>query len=411
MKTAVKHRRLTCRICASSLLRTLLEFENVPSFDEVVPAAHAGTEFLGPVTVGVCEVCGVAQSLDDLDGAAYYGEYEYSASASPQMRSYMNSLADQCWYESGADEGDLAVDVGAADGFLLECFAGLGATAVGYEPAGNLAAAGRERGINMIEGLFDEAAAMRLLEMERPVRALTTLHTLDHMQDPVGFLRLCRSVLRPHQGMLVIEVHDLDQIRDKNEVALFGHEHLTFFSPDSLRRVLRNCGFRPLEMELVPSRLLRGSSMLIASVPVEGDLISWTDMPDHREQVDSDLFFLDSFSRGVESRLDRLRTYVRSQRSVGRRLAGYGGWGRSVTALAMAGLGPADFECVFDQNTALHGCVTPGTHIPIKGPEEALLLDIDEIVVFNYAYLDEIKAGLSQFIGQGGTVVPVTEIM
>ena len=54
------------------------------------------------------------------------------------------------------------------------------------------------------------------------------LHTFDHLFDPAPFLDVVREVLDPVRGVLLLEVHDLQDIYVKRETALFGHEHATY---------------------------------------------------------------------------------------------------------------------------------------------------------------------------------------
>jgi hypothetical protein len=68
--------------------------------------------------------------------------------------------------------------------------------------------------------------------------------------------------------------------------------------------------------------------------------------------------------------------------------------------LAMAGLGPEDIAYLCDQNTSFHGLYTPATHIPVVAPEHVHQEPVDELVVFSYAYLEEIRSRLSPFAGK-----------
>jgi len=60
---------------------------------------------------------------------------------------------------------------------------------------------------------------------------------LEHVVDPVSFLRECRRLLRP-DGALILEVPDIG-IYSRNPAALYWWEHVNHFSPRTLARLAR----------------------------------------------------------------------------------------------------------------------------------------------------------------------------
>ncbi len=79
--------------------------------------------------------------------------------------------------------------------------------------------------------------------------------------------------------------------------------------------------------------------------------------------------------------------------------------------MAMAQLGEKHLEFVVDGNSKLHGCYTPVTGIRITGPDSVTRSTADEVIVFNYGYMEEIRSTLSDFISNGGTVVSVLDLL
>ena len=117
------------------------------------------------------------------------------------------------------------------------------------------------------------------------------------------------------------------------------------------------------------------------------------------------------FQAAVSRSFARLRQHVENGKGAGKRFAGYGGWGRGVTTLSMAGLTANHLEFVVDGNRNLHGCYTPVTSLPIVGPDSVTREAVDEVIVFNYAYINEIRNTLSEFIENGGRVVSVIDLL
>lgn len=403
--------RQACRFCGSRDVRRFLHFENIPFFDEVIPEERLGKEFLAPMDVYWCGECHCVQSQHDVNVSAYYTDYQYVASDSPFIRAFMDTLAGEVFSRFALQPGDHVIEVGSADGYQLAGFQARGATVLGFEPAENLCELSRKRGVEVVADLFTADSWTQIPDRFKPVQAFVLLHTFDHLLDPVPFLELVSRVLDPERGVLILEVHDLREIMDRRETSLLGHEHATFLHLGSMSRVLDRCGLVLLDANFVPENMRRGNSMLIAAgvkggrhLPsirlAEEDFARFDQWPTYED-----------FARTVDESFARVRDHVRAQVAAGRRLAGYGAWGRGVTTLAMAGLTACDFVFVCDRNPFLHGKFTPGSQVPIAPPERLLEEEIDEVIVFNYGYLEEIRHQLAAYTERGGRLTSVLDLL
>lgn len=404
-------KRKQCRLCGSLDLERFLGFEKVPFFDEALAADRIGKEFIYPMDVYFCNNCKSVQTLHDVDIHEYYSSYQYVASNSMFIRQYMGILAKECFLRFGIKPGDAVIDIGAADGCMLSCFKDLGAKVLGYEAAENLAMLAKKSDIPVLTKLFTAETVKEIPKDFRQVQIVILLHTFDHLTDPGPFLETVRKILDPERGVLILEVHDLQDIVKKNESALFGHEHATYLHVGSINRLLAKHGFKLLDYNFIDKRLMRGSSMLIAAGLEGCNLSQKTPLNLTVFEALDRLSTLREFNLSVARAYNNLRLYITSEKNKGRRLAGYGGWGRGVTTLAMAGLDKSYLEFVVDKNPNLHGCFTPATHLEIMPASYITRARIDEIIVFNYAYLDEIRNAHSKFIADGGIIKSVIEIM
>lgn len=403
--------RDSCRLCHSRSLKLILDFESIPFFDEVVTAGNRGDEFSYPMRVYICEDCMSLQSLHDIDLHAYYESYNYVPSESEFVTGYMRSLVQYCATYLGLQRGATVLEVGASDGYLLELFRDAGAQVIGFEPATNLCEIARTRGIELIPDLFRTETVHMIPPDRLPVDFCVLLHTFDHLHDPTIFLDTLSRVLDPVNGVLVLEVHDLADIIERCETSLFGHEHATYLHLGSIDRLLRRHGFRVVDANFLPRNTVRGSSMLLAAVPLASSRLAvegLDGMKASKLEIPSTYAF---FAESVALAFANIRRFVFDSLQEGKILATYGGWGRGVTSLAMAGLGPEEIKFVLDGNERLHGKFTPVSSIPIIDPVKVSRADVDIIIVFNHAYMDEIARGMRDFINEGGVLVSVLDLL
>jgi len=126
------------------------------------------------------------------------------------------------------------LDVGCASGLFLRCAARRGWAVVGVEPSLTLCGSAREtladKGEVICATLEDSALPPTSFD------AVTLWDVLEHVPDPVDFMRCASRLLKPG-GFLFANVPDLDSVQARvfgSRWPLFLQEHLGYFNPSSL---------------------------------------------------------------------------------------------------------------------------------------------------------------------------------
>lgn len=152
----------------------------------------------------------------------------------------------------GARLGTL-VEVGAGSGMFCEelAQAGLFRRIVAVEPTPSSAAACRARGLEVLEQRIEDTEFG-----DEPIDVIAAFEVLEHLFDPLAFVETCADRLSPG-GLLVLtcpngrgfDVTTLGEAADT-----VTPEHLNYFHPESLSRLMRRGGLEVLEV-LTPGRL------------------------------------------------------------------------------------------------------------------------------------------------------------
>ncbi|MBL9138095.1 MAG: methyltransferase domain-containing protein [Verrucomicrobiales bacterium] len=410
MKASIHH-RTTCRLCGGGSLKEFIRFPAMPFTDEFVSEARRGQEFRADIPVFWCVDCHSAQTLHDVEVTEYYRDYRYTVSSSPFARRFMQRLAEALFQRYGLRSGDRVIEVGSGDGHQLSCFKNLGARVLGFEPSAELTRAAEAVGVPTVQTLFGGASASQIPADLRPAQVVLLTYTFDHLPEPRPFLDLVQTVLDPRRGLLVIEVHDLARIVERREICLFEHEHSIYLTALTMQRLLERCGFRLLSTDLLPPSERRGNSLLIVAAPAATTVYPASFVPDSADLALEEWRRLSGFGQEVRDGIARLRAHLEAQRAAGRKVAGYGAGGRGVMTLAMSGLGCDEVRYLCDQNASFHGLFTPATHLPVVPPEHVDREPVDELVVFSYAYLEEIRQRLSNFARRGGRFTSILDLI
>jgi len=162
--------------------------------------------------------------------------------------------------------GGALLDIGCATGTFFEFFPrdcwrlyGVDTSHTGVEIA-------RERyGAEVVCGTIRDARYAA-----KSFDVISVLDTLYYAPNPLEELNEIARVLKD-DGLLAVEIpgHNYRAIREKGPMCwlldgvwrrnLADYNHLYFFSPDTLRRLLREAGFRVIRMCLEPASLSRGA--------------------------------------------------------------------------------------------------------------------------------------------------------
>lgn len=403
-------KRHACRVCRSENCKAFVSFSDVPLTDDLIRPGDEGSEFLAPLSVFFCESCGTVQTLHDVDTANYYRGYRYTSSASEFVCRFMDALASASLEWIGDRAVPRVVEIGSGDGFQLSRFSRLGARVFGVEPSSVLAEESLRLGVPVVNGLFSEKTADALPPDMLPADVVLMTYTFDHLPDPLSALKTIRSLLHPQRGILVIEIHDLHQILQRFETCLFEHEHSIYLSIHSVEKLLSMAGFKLLTSNLVDRSLRRGNSLLFVAAPESSDYEKL--VVEGGNEVAS-LNYWDTyrvFGEQCEQRLKHLRSFLQHKKSIGHRVAGYGAGGRGVMTLAQAGISPGELTYLCDQNAAFRGLMTPKTHIPVDGPDRLARDPVDDLVVFSYGYIDEIRRHVQSLV-PGISIHPLLDLI
>jgi hypothetical protein len=209
--------------------------------------------------------------------------------------------------------------------------------------------------------------------------------------------------------VLVIEVHDLEQIMERRETCLFEHEHSVYLTSDSFRRLLRRAGFELLTTQLLDSAERRGNSLLVVAGPIGTEHVADPAEPLSRDFDSWETY--SSFAGDVDRSHEALRSWVRERRADGRRVAGWGAGGRGVMTLAYTGLDKDNVAYLVDRNPHAHGWLAPASHAPVVPPSHLDVDPVDDLIVFSYGYLDEIREQVENELQSSPRLVSVLDLL
>ena len=385
-----------CRACGSPKRRSFLNLKEMPLTDDFIPKERFGREFRHDIEVFLCPDCLTVQTQHDVDMGEYYEDYQYAVGTSGTANRFMRLLAANLIERYQTGRATLRVlEIGSGDGVQLLAFKELGCEVMGFEPSLTLAHEAEMKGIPTIKGLFTADSVQKLPEAFREVDVVMLSYTFDHLPHPREFLAAARGILNKEHGLLVVEIHDLEKILRRREYCLFEHEHTVYLTEATAAAMAAREGLTVIDFNLVPESARRANSLIFVATP-EGSLLAQRFPPARPatpvEFGESGFYEKQaaSMARGVEN-IDKFVTRLAGE---GKTVAGYGAGGRGVMTLA-AMRNARELRYLVDKKPKHAGLLAPKSGIPVVGLSALADDPVDEVLVFSFGYLDEIRADLS----------------
>ena len=150
------------------------------------------------------------------------------------------------------DASSFVVEVASNDGYLLQYFVRCGIPVLGVEPAANVAKVATEKGIRTVVKFFGSAVANELVQTEGAADLVLGNNVLAQVPDLNDFVEGLKLVLKP-DGVLTLEFPHLLRLIQQNEFDTIYHEHFSYFSLLTTRKILTAHGLRVFDVEELKS--------------------------------------------------------------------------------------------------------------------------------------------------------------
>lgn len=392
-----------CPLCAASSLAVLEPAHDFDSF------TTKGDEFTFHIGATSCTVCGFIFLNPRASQAQMYAYYERQSRIPRSLASLgapFSSLLDlQTTFIRAHWEpptGARLLDVGGAEGFFLERLAREvpgGAVCEAVEPSTKYAEAARA----VLPGAVIHECMLEDAPLDEGVFDLVTLrHVMEHVQSPREALRIIRRVLKP-TGVLHLELPNVANW-PPSVSSMFHHEHLNYFTRETMAYALALEGFRPLALEAwddnPESSGFAYPVLRVLAVPVtDADVVT----PDaaavvatYRRQAEARTTFLEDQFGPVRRRIEALA-------AGGRPLALFGAGPHTLDLLRVLALPASTWSVVVDNNPNKTGKRLKG--IPVVLPSRDVLAGVAAVVISSEEFESEMAAQVRGFDVPGLEVI------
>jgi hypothetical protein len=252
------------------------------------------------------------------------------------------------------------------------------------------------------------------LSAMRP-KIVTSIAMFYDLEDPRQFVSDVKSVMDPN-GLWIIQMSYLPLMLKTHEIGNICHEHLEYYSLQSLEYLLKLFDFEVVDVALND---INGGSIRVyvrlrtADKTVFGDstyrelaLERVQELQDHELAMKlNSIEPYQEFAVWCERIRNDVVNFIKDQVSCGKKIYVYGASTKGNTVLQYYRLNHELIEAAVERNPQKWGKVTVGTHIPIISEEDGRAAKPDYFLVLPWHFLEEFKSREKGYLLNGGRFI------
>jgi 2-polyprenyl-3-methyl-5-hydroxy-6-metoxy-1,4-benzoquinol methylase len=346
-------------------------------------------------------------SREEIFSASYAYRSSYSRTWLEHCRRYVDMVTER--FVLGP--GDSVVEIGSNDGYLLQYLLDRDMRIVGIEPAEGVALTAAKRGVPTIQQFFGRDLACQL-SRELQADLVIANNVLAHVPNLNDFVSGLAELLAP-EGVITLEFPHLLRLVQDGLFDTIYHEHYSYFSLSTARRVLQAHGLAVFDVEEIPTH---GGSLRIYARhagarrhPIKSS-VAELQAREAKAGCD-DIALYERFGETVRATKREIRGFFLAARRAGCSVAGYGAPAKGNTLLNHCGIGKDLMRFTVDLNPTKQGTILPGSRIPVKAPDAIREEQPEYVFILPWNLCEEIVEQLAYVRQWGGRyVVPMPAV-
>ena len=397
---------MKCRSCNKEEFLKFISLNRQPPANAFLKESDFDKEVLYPLDVTCCRNCFLVQLTDEsyIPRDKLFLDYAYASSISGGLRNHFTELADKIKSEFNPK---IVVDIGSNDGVLLKPLLELGCKAIGVEPAGNLAEQANNNGLPTICSYFDKDTVNKIISDNGKADIVVASNVFAHLDEYHDIIENVKRILSEN-GTYIVEVqYFADMIRDMTFDNIY-HEHVLYYTIHSMINLFDKHNMTVYNVEKIPTH---GGSIRAYISEGKSPQQSVNDLiREERENGINNLQTLEKFNDKLQKNIKEIRELFNRLNKENKRIFGYGAPAKSSTMINSIGLNNNSVELIIEDSPLKQGLFTPGSHIPITGPEILEKETPDYLMIFAWNYADEIIKKVEEKYSRMNYIIPMPEL-
>ena len=379
-----------CPSCETGTFQVFYEAKSAPANSCILLGTQEEAKKYprGDIRLGFCPECGFISNVAfDEKLTEYDGRYEETQGFSGTFNSFHKALAERMIERYDLHEKDI-IEIGCGKGEFLVMLCELGNNrGTGFDPG-------------FVDDRIDSPAADRIefvtdfySEKYTDYQGdfLCCKMTLEHIHPTADFIKTVRRSIGDRLDTVIFfQIPDTTRIIEDCAFEDIYYEHCSYFTPGSLAKLFRRCGFDVIALETEYD----GQYLTIEARPSKNEIGTSASLPEEND--------LEAIKQGIAdfpAKFEKMRSKWESRlekyKADGKKVVLWGSGSKGVSFLTTLKI-PDNVEYAVDINPYRKGYFMSGTGQEIVSPEFLKDYKPDVVIVMNGIYCDEIGKDLKK---------------
>ena len=402
-------RKLTCTFCNHSHLKLIINFGKVALAGAFLKLENTKKEKKYNLRFCFCPKCYAVQIADIIPPEVLFKKYFYFSSSINTLKKHFDGYARELINKFNLDSQSSVLEFGCNDGILLKPFARMGiGNIVGVDPAKNVISKIKHQKITTINDFFNVGLSKKIKKKFGNFDLIMANNVFAHIKN-INNVTEAIKILLKKDGIFVFEVHYLGKVINELQYDMMYHEHLFYYSIIAATNHFKRHSMKIFDVKPIK---IHSGSMRFYVCNIKGKYSKYKSkrleryIYNERKNNFHNYKSYHNFSKKIIKQSNELKSLIQKINSKGETVVGYGASGRANTILQYCQLNSKHIPYIIDDAPAKIGFYTPGSHIKIV---DSKILSSKErpdyILLFAWAFLDEIKERNKLYLKNGGKII------
>ncbi|BDW89563.1 class I SAM-dependent methyltransferase [Thalassospira tepidiphila] len=405
----------TCRACGTDLKHTLVDLGLSALANSYVPMDRADqNDPRYPLHARVCNNCFLVQVDDVVPPSEIFSHYAYFSSYSSSWVEHARKYCEAAAERLDLGKDSFVVEVASNDGYLLQHFVAKSIPVLGVEPAANIAKEAEKKGVKSLVAFFGKETAEKVVAEHGHANLTAANNVLAHVPDINDFVSGFATVLAD-DGVSTFEFPHLLNLLEKTQFDTIYHEHFSYLSLYAVEKCFEQNGLKVFDVEELPTH---GGSLRVWAQKTTGTRPETDRLAALRaKEADAGIATLacyEGFDAKCRKIRDDLLAFLKSAKTEGKTVAGYGAAAKGNTLLNYCDIGTDLIDFVVDANPHKQNTLLPGSHIPVHAPDHLKVAKPDYVLILPWNLSTEIMKDMAHVKDWGGqfmVAIPRVEVI
>ena len=405
MKKSFSRPVTRCQISNSNKLSSLIFLGYLPPVNTLRKIGSTAEEEISfPAELLYCNKSKLAQLGCIVDKEILFPySYPYTSSTTKILRENFADLYKETKKIINLNKNDLIIDIGSNDGNLLSNFKNnhkvLGVTP---EKIGKIAI---KKGIPTIINYFNQKTSSQIIKKYGKAKVITATNVFAHIDNINSIVRSILKTLKT-DGVFISESHYLLPLIQTVQYDTIYHEHLRYYSLESLNFLLKKHNLEIINTKEIPTH--GGSIRVYAARKGIYKISNNVKKQFKKEKKYLNHKSFENFKKNVVKSKVNLFNIIKSIKDKNKIIYGVGAPSRASTLINYLGLDQDIIDCVLEINGSYKiGNYIPGTKIPILNENILSKNKPHYLLLFSWHIKKELKKNLKKKGFKGKFIIPL----